>query len=198
MNYYTYIYRDPARGNEPFYVGKGKGKRAFFHLTRKDMHPLTQRLAKMARNGVKPDIEIIPALDENHALFMEECLINVVGRKDLGEGTLLNLTDGGEGTPKHYFRHTAESKAKISAAHTGKKRSQQARENMRAAKVNKPLSAKQIEHITSLKVANTGRKHNPETNLKKSLSSKGHVKSEETKARMKAAWVLRRAQKVEV
>lgn len=33
--YYTYIYYDPSRNNEPIYVGKGYDKRAWDHLTSK-------------------------------------------------------------------------------------------------------------------------------------------------------------------
>lgn len=95
--FYTYVYRDPLTGNEPIYVGKGKNKRAYEHLTRKDNHPLTRRLAWMARRNTSPDIEIIPALDADHALFMEECLIEMFGRLDKKTGTLCNLTAGGEG-----------------------------------------------------------------------------------------------------
>jgi len=92
MEYYAYLYKDPSR-NEYIYAGKGCEKRAWFHLTRNDKHPLTHRLQFMKKNGIEPIIEIIPALDEKHALFIEECLIEVLGRKDLKKGPLLNLTD---------------------------------------------------------------------------------------------------------
>jgi hypothetical protein len=93
--FYAYVYRDPTRQNEAIYVGKGKGRRAYTHLTRKDRHPLTARLKAMG--DVKPSIEIVQALDEGHAYFLEKCLIDIIGRKDKGTGTLLNLSDGGEG-----------------------------------------------------------------------------------------------------
>ena len=100
--FYTYIYRDPSRLNakgfpEEIYVGKGFDNRAYVHLARKDKHEFVYRLQKLKRLGIAPSIEIINALDEDHALFMEVCLIDVIGRKDLGKGPLLNLTDGGEG-----------------------------------------------------------------------------------------------------
>lgn len=93
--FYAYIHRDPSRQNEAFYVGKGKGRRAYTHLTRKDRHPLTARLKAM--NGIKPSIEIIHAINEDHAYLLETCLIDLIGRKDKGLGPLLNLSDGGEG-----------------------------------------------------------------------------------------------------
>lgn len=101
QQFYTYVYRDPSRPHdgvaEPIYVGKGQKLRAWDHLKRVDNHPLTNRVRKMASKSVNPEIEIINALDEKHAHFLEECLITVIGRKDLGLGPLLNLTDGGEG-----------------------------------------------------------------------------------------------------
>lgn len=100
--FYTYIYRDPSRLNskgfpEEIYVGKGFDERAYTHLARKDKHEFVHRLQKMKRLGIAPSIEIINAIDEDHAFFLEKCLIAVIGRKDLGKGPLLNLTDGGEG-----------------------------------------------------------------------------------------------------
>lgn len=118
--FYTYIYRDPSRQNEPFYVGKGTKDRAFSHLKRKDRHPMTHRVQKMLREGVQPDIEIIPAIDEKHAFFMEECCIQVIGRRDLGKGPLLNLTDGGEGPTGARFKMPSAAKSKISASMTGR------------------------------------------------------------------------------
>lgn len=100
--FYVYIYRDPGAPYkncaEPIYVGKGQKKRAWEHLKRVDKHPFTNRLRQMARNNILPEIEIIPAIDEAHAHFLEECLIDCIGRRDLDRGPLLNLTNGGEGS----------------------------------------------------------------------------------------------------
>ena len=97
-NFYTYLYFDPSR-NEPIYVGKGKDKRFNIHLSRKDMHPLTHRLQMMKRNGVQPIITFLCRnIDEELALLIEQEAISKYGRKDLGKGPLLNLTDGGEGS----------------------------------------------------------------------------------------------------
>ena len=124
MIFYTYIYRDPSRLNakgfpEEIYVGKGKKRRAYDHLKRTGMHPFVQRLQFMKKNDIEPQIEIIPAIDESHAYFMEECLIQIIGRKDLGLGSLLNLTDGGEG-PAGY-KHTESHKIHMSKKTIGKR-----------------------------------------------------------------------------
>ena len=56
-NFYVYVYFDPSRDLENFYVGKGKGDRSHYHLTRVDKHPFTQRLQKMVKEGIIPIIE---------------------------------------------------------------------------------------------------------------------------------------------
>lgn len=109
--YYAYVYHD---GPTPIYVGKGKGERAYKHLSRKDKHPLTCKLAKMKREGREPRIQIIDAPDEAAAFEMEELLIAMIGRRDLGTGPLLNLTDGGEGASGVVC--SQETKAKLSAS----------------------------------------------------------------------------------
>lgn len=118
--FYTYIYYDPSRNNEPFYVGKGNKKRAWDHLKRKNKHPFVQRLQKMRKNNIKPIIGLYSGLDEASAFVLEIKLIAEFGRKDLGKGPLLNLTDGGEG-PANPSIHTRN---KISKALRGKKRTQ--------------------------------------------------------------------------
>ena len=149
--FYTYIYRDPSRNNEPFYVGKGTKRRAWSHLTRTDKHPFTYRLVKMKREGVSPDIEIIPALDEAHAYFMEECCIEVFGRKDLNKGPLLNLNDGGRGGQSG-VKYTPEVLARrgksISAALTGVRRGPQSRETveLRTQTLRSPEVAAKLGH----------------------------------------------------
>jgi len=119
-NFYTYIYRDPSRDNEPIYVGKGCEKRSHVHLSLKKKHPFIQRIQFMKKNGVIPTIEIIDAIDESHSFLLEECLIQIFGRKDLGKGTLLNLTNGGEGISG--YEHTDLTRLKMRKSKLGKMR----------------------------------------------------------------------------
>ena len=100
VQYYTYIYKDPFRNMEAFYVGKGSGKRSYKHLqkTKRKLH-FHNRVQKMLRESNKPEIEIINTTCEFAALWLEKVLIKAFGRKDLGTGALLNMTDGGENPP---------------------------------------------------------------------------------------------------
>lgn len=148
--FYAYIYRDPSRGSEPIYVGKGHGRRAWQHLSRHDTHPFTQRLQKMKREGVEPTIEIITALDEDHAYFLEDCLVSIIGRKNLQRGPLLNITEGGRGSKKGRIL-SEESRRRISESQKGKKRTEEHKEKIRLGMLGKPQSAEKGRKISETK-----------------------------------------------
>lgn len=94
--FYVYTYSDPIR-SEVFYVGKGKGKRAVSHMKKSHNKMVDKRIAAIIENGSMPEIKIIRCESEDEAFKLEIQLIAKYGRRDLGEGTLWNFTDGGEG-----------------------------------------------------------------------------------------------------
>lgn len=97
MEHYVYLYTDPSR-SEPIYVGLGKGRRAWAHLKTKKTHPFIQGLGFMKASGVDPVIAFICTnVDRELAGLVEQEVISKYGRKDLGLGPLLNMTDGGDG-----------------------------------------------------------------------------------------------------
>ena len=71
------------------------------------------------RNGFKIEPTISPLMSENDAFAQEKALILKYGRADLGTGTLLNLTDGGEG-PSGAIR-SKETREKIRFKNIGRK-----------------------------------------------------------------------------
>lgn len=88
--YYVYLHINIEK-NEIFYVGKGKGNRAY--CSKKRNKHWTNIV-----NKYDYDILIIEDnLSEDVALEREKFYIKKIGRKDLGEGTLVNMNDGGSG-----------------------------------------------------------------------------------------------------
>jgi hypothetical protein len=103
VKYYVYIFRNPLKNLDPFYVGKGSGYRykhpqAPCMLKRNDRK--SQTLRSIEKAGLKPTIDIIPCADEQEALSLETELIVKYKRVTDG-GTLLNILSGGDNPPKN-------------------------------------------------------------------------------------------------
>lgn len=72
----------------PYYIGKGRGKRAWWGSDRTTPRPTDPSCISIIQDN----------LCENDALQLEMLLIFLHGRVDNGTGILHNRTDGGEGT----------------------------------------------------------------------------------------------------
>jgi len=90
MIYYVYLHIR-INNNQPFYVGKGKGNR---YKDKNHRNYYWNNIVK--KDGFIPLI-LHDNLSEEKAIEMEKYYISKFGRKDLGLGPLVNLTDGGEG-----------------------------------------------------------------------------------------------------
>lgn len=105
--YYTYAFL--REDGTPYYIGKGKGDRAYSKRRKGVKRPQEEsRILILKRD-----------LLEEEAFRHEKYMISVFGRKDLGTGILLNRSGGGEGNSG--YRHTEETKVRIGAANAGKK-----------------------------------------------------------------------------
>jgi len=93
-NYYVYIHRKKTNG-EVFYVGKGKGKRAW--ATSKTVSRSKLWRNTSAKHGLTVEI-VVNDIQEWYAFELECELILRYGRIDNGTGCLVNHTDGGDGT----------------------------------------------------------------------------------------------------
>lgn len=95
--YYVYAYL--RENGTPYYIGKGKGNRAYNadHLV--DL-PSKDKIKIILKN-----------LTEEQAFFNEKDFISWYGRLDINTGILENRTNGGEGSSG--LRHTEEHKQKL-------------------------------------------------------------------------------------
>ena len=87
--FYVYLYlRDDGTA---YYVGKGKGKRAWNRSGRAVKPPVNENKIQIVQHQ----------LTEQQAFDLEIELVSKYGRLDEGTGILRNGTDGGEGTSGH-------------------------------------------------------------------------------------------------
>lgn len=128
--YYTYAYL--RTDGTPYYVGKGKGNRAYVR-NKKDCKPPRDRSRILILKS---------GLTELEALRHEVYMIFVFGRKNIDTGILRNLTDGGEGSSgsvrseafKQRLRNrklTPEHKQKIAKSKLGKTRDKETRKKIK-------------------------------------------------------------------
>lgn len=84
LKYYVYLYSHPVT-NEVFYVGKGKGNRAFAHLADMKDSKKVNYLNNLKAEGIEPNIEILihGLEDEQTALKVEASVIDLLGIHNL-------------------------------------------------------------------------------------------------------------------
>lgn len=83
LGYYVYIYTDPRDG-KVFYVGKGKGNRAFAHLEEDSEHDKVKIIREIREAGLEPQIEIlVHGLEDEASLRVEAAVIDLLGKDNL-------------------------------------------------------------------------------------------------------------------
>lgn len=180
FKYYVYAYIRKSNGL-PYYIGKGCNKRAIYG----------KHCVSIPRD--KSKIVILESkLSEIGALALERRYIEWYGRKDIGTGILHNKTEGGETGPRNIGRkHSDATKEKMRLSKEGKKRSEETK-----AKISKTRKEQQIkphnkgvsltdEQKQHLRLLATGRKQSAETIAKRVAKTKGQVRSEEQKQKLR-------------
>jgi hypothetical protein len=129
--WFVYLHRKADDG-EPFYVGKGRLKKGVHERA----FVTEKRSVLWARTFNKHGriVEIVAScISDKAAQDIERCLIGEIGRRNLGLGPLVNLTDGGDGHAG--LIKPAETLAKLSE-HAKKPRGKAWIASMRAARKN--------------------------------------------------------------
>ena len=137
-----YIYRHIRLDTGlPFYIGKGSGKG---RANSKDRNPYWHNIVNKV--GYKVEI-MLYNLSEKEAFDKEKYFIRLYGRRDLETGILINMTNGGEGASG--YKHTEETKKKLSISHKGKKMSDKSKKKMSESHKGKKLSAETKKKLSN-------------------------------------------------
>ena len=172
--------------NEVFYIGISKNIKRSYSKEYRNKH------WNNIVNKVGYDIDIlIEGLTWEEACQKEIELIKQYGRRDLNEGALVNMTDGGEGI----FNPSDEVRSKISETHKGKTSSMKGKKHTEetkrkmteSQKGNKNSLGKKLSDETRKRMSEAKKKISDETKRKLSEAKKGRKLSEEHKRKLSEA-----------
>lgn len=94
--YYVYLHKNPETGI-PFYVGKGKNRRAY-NVSNRSKHHKTYLKTLLKTYSMDDIVEIVYYSENEYDVYHKEIsLIEEYGKKSEHSGPLLNLTNGGSG-----------------------------------------------------------------------------------------------------
>lgn len=194
MRYYLYLHIRPDK-NQIFYVGIGTKKKNH-GKTLKAEYSRAYAFSKGCRTGrwrnvynlckKKIKVEIVCEGKTIKEIKKKEIeLIAFYGREDLGKGTLVNFTDGGDGTEgwvptektkkaigdaNRGRKHTEETIALMSEVHKGIKFTEEHKKKIGDRHRGKTVSAATRKKLSK---KSKGRKHTKKAKLKMSESRRG-------------------------
>lgn len=192
MNFYTYIHRRNDTG-AIFYVGKGRGRRAYDVRSR---NTYWKNVVGKAGHSVEM---LITGVDEELAFFIETEAIDLYRMRGI---KLVNLTDGGDGASG--YSHSESTKQSMSISRKGRKAwnkgavvPQEVKDKISASNKgqkawNKGIQSNQEhrEKISKSLIGNDyhkGKLASVETKRRMSIAQTGRLHSEETKRKI-SAW----------
>ena len=167
--FYVYAYlrsKDSNHGKKysPYYIGKGKDRRAFSTCRRRAPVPKNKNFVVFIQEG----------LTEKEAFALEKYCIKLYGRLDVGTGILRNFTDGGEGASGSVI--SEDTRRKLSKASIGNRR-----------RFGKPQTQEAKDKVSQSLLGNQrclGHLHTQETKDKMSRSHLGKNHTQKSKKKM--------------
>ena len=173
----AYLYRHIRLDkNEVFYIGIGSDSEGYYRRAKSNKY--RNNHWNNVVNKTNYDIEILlDNLDKEKAIEKEKEFISLYGRNDLRKGTLVNMTDGGDGLKG--FKHSDIAKEKISKYQKTRTMSDETKNKISASKIG----------------VKKGNIHNTESKLKISEAMKIRIISDETKLKMSLAATKRNLQR---
>lgn len=172
--YSVYGLIDP-RTSICFYIGCGAKERIVMTNQVSSMSPRQRkdfRINKLAGLGLSAKIKILKqGLSKQESFAWEKYYIAKYGRRDLGEGFLLNETDGGAGT----LNASRRIKEKMSLAKKGILKTRE--HKLAIAKALRGIP-KSPEHCRAISAGLRGKKHSIARRFKNAEAQRGRIRDE--------------------
>lgn len=176
MIFYVYVWHV---NDVPEYVGKGTQSdktdtsRVLHHIAKTPKTFWQRHLRNAINKGAATRVELVAFYRTEQEAHNEEVrLIALHGRKDIGLGSLYNLTDGGEGS-------------------VGVQRDEKWRENQRKSQKGHPGQAHSVDTIEQIRQSNLGQKRSLDTIENIRRAATGKILSDATKEKLRQAGLRR-------